>query len=97
MLWLLNPIGIGIVLLSWFVSFILFRKLTSKKEKILAMGTMTQNMCFLVAFVSAFYFVGNLNDLEKFGHGLALSLFLVVIGTVVKIICELIGRLKVTN
>lgn len=97
MLWVLNPVGIGIVLISLFISFILFRKLTSRKERILAIGTMTQNICLLVAFVTSIYFIGNLDDLNKFGSGLALSIYLVIIGTVVKIVCELIGRLKVTN
>ncbi len=94
MLWLLNPIGILLVLLSLGVSILLYREVKDKKDRVNSIGSMTRNITYLIGFVYPFYYLGHMEDLELVGHGTALSLFLLIFGTAIHIICKLIIRFK---
>ncbi len=94
MLWLVNPLGILIVLLSLGLSVLIYRGYGTKKERVLSIGSLTRNINVIIAFAYPVYYLGYTNDVEFFGSGVALSLYLVVFGTFVDVVCKLLARYK---
>lgn len=92
MLFFLNPLGIILVVLCLVISYIIYRNVGSIESRILSIGNMTMLLTFLIGFAYPIYYLGDLSDIEVFGHNVALSLFMIVLGILINIICKLIAR-----
>lgn len=93
-MWLLNPLAIILAIISYGVSFLLYKKLSSRKEKLNLIGSMTQSISLLIAFIMPVYYLQDLNDVSGVGHGLNTTLVLSILGILINIICKVIARFK---
>jgi hypothetical protein len=93
-MWLLNPLAIILAAMSYGVSFLLYKGSSSKKEQYLMIGTMTQSISLLIAFIMPMYYLRDLSDMNAFGHSLNTTLVLIILGISLNIICKLVVRFK---
>ncbi|MFD2214047.1 hypothetical protein [Metabacillus endolithicus] len=83
-----------IAVASVVVSFLFYRGLRSKKEKILSIGSLTQSLSLLVAFILPIFYLMDISDIEALAHGISMTVNLVIYGTVINIFCKVIARFQ---
>lgn len=83
-----------IALASVIASFLFYSKLKSRKERTMSIGSMTQSLTLLVAFVMPIYYLRDLSDIEAVGHGISTSIIIVIYGAAINIFCKIIARFQ---
>lgn len=92
--WILNPFGLILLAIIFFVAFYLTKKMENKKERLQHVGTFVQSGALFLAFLFPMFYLQEISNTDSFGHNLMLSIYLVLIGSFINIVCRIVSLVK---